>query len=214
MQQPGKNYDDTSAQVADTGKQKRIQRLDGAIKYYSSKKHVIFTIIGIVFGIVELVYGITYMGQCYIQPMIAIFLLVHGSVMLFEVVIGIFALLIARIMYPHYNQILARRLILVVLLILAVVNIFCFAWFIAGNVWVFGAKANGQQSTNNGNLSTYCQSDLFRAALGIIISRYVIVGIIIIVVVIRQCHKNKRDNEGGKVPPVNNNLSAQTVQKF
>ncbi|CAF0809927.1 unnamed protein product [Adineta ricciae] len=173
----------TSTTIPETGKEQRIQRLDKAIAYYGSRKHVIFTVLGLVFGIIELCYGIRYLGQCPIQPMIAYFLTVHGAIMLFEVLIGILAYIISRVIYNQYDQVIARRLILIVIGLLILINLFCFAWFVAGNVWVFGSLANGKQSDDSTNLNTYCQSDLFRAALGIIISRYVLTGVIIIIAI-------------------------------
>jgi hypothetical protein len=202
MKQPDKSDTEVPAADPDSKKQRRIQRLNGAISYYGSKIHVVLTIIGTVFGIIEINYGVDYNGQCQIQPMISIFLIVHGSVMLLEVVVGILALLISRVIYPKYDQVLARRLIFAVILFVIFVNLFCFAWFIAGNVWVFGAANNGYQNTNP-NTSTYCEVDLFRAAFGIIISRYAIVAIIIIVVLVKICKREKAPSVNGteSVPP-------------
>jgi hypothetical protein len=202
MKQPEKSDAEVPAADPDSEKQRRIQRLDGAINYYGSKKHIVLTIIGTVFGIVEINYGVDYNGQCPIQPMISIFLIVHGAVMLLEVVVGILALLISRVIYPKYGQVLARRLIFAVILFFIFVNLFCFAWFIAGNVWVFGAANNGYQNTSP-NTSTYCKMDLFRAAFGIIISRYAIVAIIIIVVLVKIYKREKAPSVNGteSVPP-------------
>jgi len=207
MKQPEKSNEDISAGVTDPKKQRRIRCLDKAVNYYGSKKHVATVIIGIVFGIVELRYGIQYNGQCPIQPMIATFLIVHGAVLLFDAGIGILALLTSRVIYSSYDQVVARRLIFALFLILVLVNLFSFAWYIAGNVWVFGALANGYQGSDSSNLTTYCESNLFRAAIGIIISRYVIFGIIIIIVIFRKRHEIMRRCKGEKAPPVDGNMS-------
>jgi hypothetical protein len=200
MKQPEKSNDDIPSGVTDANKQRRIQRLDKAIDYYGSKKHVATIILGIVFGAVELRYGVQYNGQCPIQPMIVIFMIVHGAVLLFDVVIGILAFLTSRVIYTRYDQVVARRLVFVLFLIIVLVNIFCFAWYIAGNVWVFGAANNGYQGSDNTNLTTYCEPDLFRAAIGIIISRYIIFGIIIIVIIFRKRHKIMERCKEQKVP--------------
>ncbi len=203
MKQPEKSNDDIPSGIADDKKQRRIQRLDKAINYYGSKKHVATIIMGIVFGIVELRYGVEYNGQCPIRSMIAIFLIVHGAVLLLDAMIGILAYLTSRVIYTRYNQTMARRLVFVLFLIIVFVNLFCFAWYIAGNVWVFGAAANGYQGTDSTNSATYCQPDLFRAAIGIIISRYIIFGIIIIVVILRKRHKLMERWQEHEMPPVN-----------
>jgi bacteriorhodopsin len=127
--------------------------------------------------------------------------------MLLEVAVGILAIVVARVIYPR-NQTLARRIVFAIFLFFILVNLFCFAWFIAGNVWVFGAATNGYQSTDSTNMSTYCQMDLFRAAFGIIISRYIIVTIIIIVLIrytiIRLC-------KGEKAPPPANDVDKMRI---
>lgn len=202
MKQPEKFDDNAPAEVADPKKQRRIQRLDAAISYYASRKHVVFTIMGAVFGIVELNYGVKYSGQCPIQPMIAIFLIVHGSVMLLEVAIGILAILISRVIYVKHDQVLARRLIFAVFLSLIFVNLFCFAWFIAGNIWVFGSITDGYQNSNSAISTTYCEIDLFRAAFGIIISRYIIVTVIIIVIFVSKRREIMRCCIQEEAPPV------------
>jgi hypothetical protein len=187
MKQPEKYDDNIPAEVSDANKQRRIERLDKAIKYYGSKLNVVNVIMSIVYGAVELSYGIQYNGQCPIQPMIAIFLIVHGAVLLFDGVIGFLGFLTSHVVYIRFDQVVARRLIFVLFLIVVLINLFCFAWFIAGNVWVFGAAANGYQGSNS-TLTTYCQSKLFSTAEGTIISKYIIFGVIIIVIIFHKQH--------------------------
>jgi hypothetical protein len=63
--------------------------------------------------------------------------------------------------------------------------LFFLTWFILGNVWVWSAKAK-VQTTDPTVQSTYCQSSLYGAAQGLIISTYIIFGVVTLLTIKRR----------------------------
>jgi hypothetical protein len=165
---------------------KREQRLDKAIAYFSSKMFLVQIIITAVFSATELNYGINYRDQCPIEPWIALFLTVHGSTKLGWVALSILAYINAKVLYGMMNKkTIARYLLIPILVLQLVFTLWFLAWFIAGNVWVFSNKSYVQY-TDPTNTSTYCQQTLYSAAFGLIISTYIVVGIIAILTIKRR----------------------------
>jgi hypothetical protein len=164
----------------------RQQRLEKGIKFFASKMFKIQLILTLVFSITEISFGGTYIGQCPVQREIPIFLLVHGSTKIVWVGCGIIAFIEAKYFSnsPHI-----AILMLINLIIQVVFMLFFLAWFIAGNVWVWSVKGS-VQTTDSTVSSTYCQSTLYGAAQGLIISTYIVFGIITLLTVKRVICKN------------------------
>lgn len=173
-------YSTSDVPGAESSDDWKTKFLDKIIKLYNSKLHIIMIIVELVVSCVELGHGIRYNNQCPIQQMIGPFLITHGAVTVLFAFMIILAMIDARVVYVRGDKRKARLAMFIIFFIIVLLNIFFFAWFIAGNVWVFGAKTNGVQGTDS-TLSTYCQPDLYRAAFVLIIVRYIIIPIIIII---------------------------------
>ncbi|CAF3790064.1 unnamed protein product [Rotaria socialis] len=165
---------------------------DSIIKFYCAKLHIVMIVLDLVIGSVELGEGIKNGNQCPIQPMIGTFLIVHGAVSIFSGFTLMLAVRVAHYVCRQSERTIARPIFFLLLIIIIIINLFFFGWFIAGNIWVFGASANGVQGSNPTNSATYCQSDMYHAAIVLIIARYIVVPIIIIIVIaVRCCKKTK-----------------------
>jgi hypothetical protein len=152
------HYGKSDVPEAVSSDDRKTKFFDRIIKFYTARLHIVMIIVELAVGSVELGYGISYNNQCPIQPMIGPFLITHGAVTLFSALIIILAVIDARVVNIRGDKTRARMAISVLFLIVVALNLFFFAWFIAGNVWVFGAKANGVQGSDPTNLTTYCQS--------------------------------------------------------
>lgn len=176
-------------------------RMDKIVRFYRRKFHFITIPIGVVLSAVHLKFAIEYLGQCPIQPMINIYMIVHAAVTLTLILLALAGVIVARYGYPrpdeNNNPTNARYILLTVFGLTLIFFLFSFSWLVAGSVWVFGAKANGVQGTDPSATTTYCQSNLYRAAFVLLIIHYVLHGIIISLLVLR-CIFCKR---GNLVPP-------------
>lgn len=170
---------------------KQQQRLEKGIKFFASKMFKIQLIIVLIFSIVEIGFGRTYIDQCPIKSQIPLFLLVHGSTKIVWVACGIVAFIEAKYFSnsPHI-----AILMLINLIIQVVFMLFFLAWFIAGNVWVWSVKGS-VQTTDSTVSSTYCQSTLYGAAQGLIISTYIVFGVITLLTVKKRVFGNKSVKE-------------------
>lgn len=186
------HYDTNHNAEAASSDDKNATFFDRTVKFYTSKFHIFLIILDFVVGSVEIGEGARHNNECPIQPMIIIFLIVHGALTIFSGALMTLAVLLAKNIYYHSGKRIARTIFVMVVVIITLLNMFFFAWFIAGNVWVFGARTNGVQGSDSTNTSTYCQQDVYRAAFVLIIARYIVFPIIIIIVVIvRLCKKKK-----------------------
>jgi hypothetical protein len=185
------NKNDAPEKVSSADNRK-TKFLDRIIKFYTAKVHIVMIIVELVVGSVELNYGVTYNNQCPIQQMIGPFLITHGATTIFSGLLILLAVVDARIVYVRSKKTTARLIIFILFLIMVILNMFFFAWFVAGNIWVFGAKANGVQGTDSTNLTTYCQPDMYRAAIVLIIARYIVIPIVIIIsIAVHFCKSSK-----------------------
>lgn len=170
-------------------------RIDKCFRFYRAKFHLFSIPIGIILAIVHLKYGIQYLGQCPIQPNINIYMIVHASTTLLVVAIATIGVLDTCYMDSRSedssNKTLARHIIVIVVILSLILLLFNLAWLITGSVWIFGAKSNGVQGSDPTATTTYCQSDLYRAAFILIILNYIFHIVIISMVIIkRTCCKN------------------------
>jgi hypothetical protein len=162
-----------------TPQSKRQERLEKGIQFFASKKFIIQLALTAVFSVVEIVFGSIYFNQCPIKPQIPLFLLVHGSAKLGWVACGIIAFTEAKFCSNSYH---IRLLMLMNLVIQLLFFVFFFTWMTIGNVWFWSVNGTVQTSDSSAT-STYCQNTLYQAAKGIIISTFVVLGIVIIITV-------------------------------
>jgi hypothetical protein len=172
------------------------ERLDKALIQFSSRRMVIQIIIALTYPPIILYYGINYLGQCPVQPLINIFLIVNGG----AGIVGAADLILAFITAKYITQSLnpsprARRLFVVCLIGQLVYLVFTIVWLVPGQVWVFGTQVNGFQSTNTSQTATYCASQVFSTGFGIIITTYSIFLIIILIGVIRYVKERHRKKQ-------------------
>jgi hypothetical protein len=171
------------------------ERIDRCIRFYRSTFHLISIPLGIIFSIIHLKFAVEYLGQCTIQSMINIYMIVHASVALFLILLCLIGVINARCIYldseEDNNQRIAVCLILIIIILTLVLLSFSFAWLLAGSVWIFGAKSNGVQGSDPTAKTTYCQSDLYRAAFVLIIMNYVIHSLIILWFIFRCIFRKK-----------------------
>jgi hypothetical protein len=146
---------------------------------------------------VELSYGIIYANQCPIQPLINIFLIVHGCSLMTNAILLLTGFLAARYIKRSLSpspcfQRLAVGSIIGQLIIL----FFDIVWLIVGQVWIFGAQRAGVQTSNSTLTTTYCHSNLFWSGFVLIIINYAVLLIIILVVVVRFIIKRRKIKQG------------------
>jgi amino acid transporter len=179
----------------------REARIEKCFRYYRANFHLITIPIIAILAIIHLIYGIEYLGQCTIQPMINIYMIVNASVALFIILLALSGVIIVRCIYPNLEEenhkMIARRLILIVVILTLIVLLFSLAWLVAGSVWIFGAKSNGVQGSDPMATTTYCQSNLYRAAFTLVIVNYIVHGLIILMIIMRRIRRNRHDT----VPP-------------
>ena len=117
--------------------------------------------------ILSLIFGILYFHNCPIQPRIPLFLVVQGAVGVLLIAIHIFAtistLCVTKFKYFFICIVAALALIII---------LFLFAWFIAGNVWVFSATKQ-VQFVDQTKSNSYCNRTLFHFSFWLIIVQYI-----------------------------------------
>jgi hypothetical protein len=158
------------------------------MRFFKFRFHFIAIPVGIIIAAIHLKFGIEYLGECTIQPMINVYMIVHAAVALFAimtVLIGVFTVrcIDSRVEIKN-NKMIARRLMIVILIFQLIVALFSLSWLIAGSVWIFGAAANGVQGSDPTDTTTYCQSTLYRAAFVLIIINYVLISLIIVAIIV------------------------------
>jgi hypothetical protein len=172
-------------------------RLDKAVDRLSKRGTIFQAVLTIPSFAVELNYGIKYMNQCPIQPLINVFLIVHGCSSLANGIILLSGFLIAKyIMQSTGPSPCARRLLAASLIGQLIYLLFSIAWLVVGQVWVFGAQVNGFQSSNSTQTATYCHPTVFWTGFAIIIVTYAVWLIIILVLVVRYMIKRHKIKQG------------------
>jgi hypothetical protein len=161
-------------------------RFNKSVIRLSTRRTLIECILTIPSFIVELYYGIHYSNQCPIQPLIIVFLIVHGCSSLANGIVLLTGFVTANYIKRSLTaSSCARYLIVGSSIGQLILLIFSVVWLIVGQVWVFGAQVNGFQSSNSTQSATYCYSTVFWTGFAIIIITYA-VWLIIIIVVVRQ----------------------------
>ncbi|XP_075427304.1 transmembrane protein 272-like isoform X2 [Ascaphus truei] len=113
---------------------------------------VIFGLVWTALGIAMIVIGAIHINQCNIEPYIPIYLIVAGAFSF-----SFWVLFPLEFCLPKARKILS-----------VLVALFCFAWFIAGSVWVFRVY-----NTYPGN----CDRTLYLFAFSILIIHYIFIGL-------------------------------------
>ena len=172
--------------------------LQKVIGFYSRKFHFIVIPIGIIVAAIHLKFAIQYFDQCPIQPMIPIYMIVHASIHLTVMLVGIFGIINVRCNFPRDTQqssSVGVAILVIIMVSVLIISLFSFAWLITGSVWIFSAKANGVQGDNPNDTSTYCQSELFRPAFVLLIINYIMHVVIVSLIIARRfCCKRERVN--------------------
>ncbi|MEE6514941.1 hypothetical protein FKM82_023387 [Ascaphus truei] len=112
--------------------------------------------------IAMIVIGAIHINNCNIQPYIPIYMIVAGACSF-----SLWVLLPLEFCLPKARKILS-----------VLVALFCFAWFIAGSVWVFSVY-----NTYPGN----CDRTLYLFAFSILIIHYILIGLGIVFGLIFSC---------------------------
>ncbi|CAF1265383.1 unnamed protein product [Didymodactylos carnosus] len=118
--------------------------------------------------------GASYKNQCRLEPYIPIYLIVSGSCGIATLVLVIVVVLSIICFFKKQTAasgIMAICSLCTVCLASVLLSLFLFAWFIAGNVWVFRARPN--LNTSDIYSPNYCHPTLYQFAFGIIIVSYI-----------------------------------------
>ncbi|CAF1354956.1 unnamed protein product [Adineta steineri] len=164
---------------SETQLSKRRIILAKLIKHFSSRRVLIFLVVGLIVACVELAYGQKYEGQCPYRPQITLFLTVHGIVKLVACVTIIIAYAQARFL-TNYKYL--YELMLVNIAIHLIFGLFFLIWFILGNVWIWTVNRSVMQGTDPTQTSTYCENALYQAAKHLLIVHYILMGITILLI--------------------------------
>lgn len=160
-------------------------RLDKVITKLSSWKILIQCILMTPSFIVPFYFGIKYLGQCPIQPLINTYMIIHACLNLANILFIFMSFLTAQCVQRSAAgcSFYARYLFISSLIGQLLVFVVSFAWIIIGLVWILQSRSNGFQSTDPSQTDTYCNGTLFWNALASVIITFVIWFILILVVI-------------------------------
>ena len=169
--------------------------VDTLVRLYASKRHLLIIVLGIVFSGIHLKFAIQYLGQCTIQTMINIYIIVHASVTILLLLFAFTGFMTARCTYPRSGESSKRtvgRVLYAIVGLKLVAVVFGLIWLVIGSVWVFGVKVNGAQESDATMTATFCPSDLLKSALVMVIVGYIVHAIAIAVIAWKYgCGKKK-----------------------
>jgi hypothetical protein len=146
------------------GRAKVIKKTTGL---YKSKRFHFQLLLPFSIAIVSLIFGILHLHHCPIQPLIPVYLIVEGVVGLLIFVIHVLA-----VVYILFITKFKYFFIATVALLTAFLGLFLFAWFLAGNVWIFRVVKR-VQFTDRTKVNSYCHGTLYHAAFWLLITQYV-----------------------------------------
>jgi len=156
----------------------------------SSTYFLIALCIILIVPILQLSIGLTYMSQCPVNRLIPIYLIVTGACGIGSIGLTIM-MVVSFICCIKQNSIAGSCIngciIGVILFIIFLTSFFLFAWFIVGNVWVFGAK---NKVSFNENSSDYCHPILYQFAFWIIIVTYIMIVVSCCLSCCRACYQS------------------------
>lgn len=134
---------------------------------YKSKRFHFQLCLPFSIAIVSLIFGIIYSSDCPIQRYIPVYLIVQGSVGLLIFIIHLLA-----IVYILCITKFKYFFICTIAILTALLGLFLFAWFIAGNIWIF-SMFNRVQFDDPANTNSYCNGVLYHAAFWLVIVQYI-----------------------------------------
>ncbi|CAF1429972.1 unnamed protein product [Didymodactylos carnosus] len=117
-----------------------------------------------IIAIFQFVVGLVYIGQCPVQKLIPVYMIVSGACGLALVIVGI---LIFLSLSTRSACVLISILVPIYILLL----LFAVIWFFMGNVWVFEVKL--KVAFFDPELIEYCHGLLYKFAFFLIITTYV-----------------------------------------
>ena len=162
----------------------KLDRLDKAIIKLSSWKIFVQCILMTPSFIAPFYFGVHYLGECPIQPLINTYLIVHACLNLVNILCLFMSFLTAKLITRSIDPSSCLRSLFISSLIgQLIVFLLSFAWLIVGQVWVFGSQANGFQSADSTQTATYCRSAVFWNAFASIVVTYAIWLILILVII-------------------------------
>ncbi|CAF2315735.1 unnamed protein product [Rotaria sp. Silwood2] len=141
--------------------------------------------------VLELAIGVAYQDQCPVSSYIPKYLIVTGACGI--IVIALTIMIIVSFICCNKQDTIAGSclgtcVIAILIVIICLMTFFLFAWFIAGNVWVFGARNivdfDDKKSIN------YCHSTLYNFAFWIVIITYIMTVVGCCVSCCRACSKS------------------------
>ncbi|XP_063591780.1 transmembrane protein 272-like [Penaeus indicus] len=143
-----------------------------------------FALVFLGLTVIYMALGITYMFSCRAQPMIPMWLIVHGAVCLILIVWG-------KSDKENKTGLEYLKTALKVVLL-----VFALCWFIAGNVWVFGTLAKNPDFENLRDENS-CHKGLlyFSLICGVIFPYASIALAVIIVVSVWVCNRIAANNQ-------------------
>jgi hypothetical protein len=124
----------------------------------------------------QLIIGLIYIGQCPIQELIDVWMIVSGFFGILFVIIGVIIHIQIRkqsLLLSTYDGAQSYSLIIRILIpIFIVIFLFIVAWFFAGQVFVFEVKLRVELFDST--LPEYCHANLYKAAYILIFISYLI----------------------------------------
>jgi succinate dehydrogenase hydrophobic anchor subunit len=119
--------------------------------------------------VLQLIIGLKYEDKCPVNKRIPHYLVVAGAVglTLSGLSLAQIMLRICDVFKSDASASITKRLVRGISIVVFLLNIFIFAWFIAGCVWVFGAWNKVQYKRPN--RTNYCSSTLYRFAFWLLL---------------------------------------------
>ena len=159
-------------------------RLDKVIIKLSSWKILVQCILMTPSFIVPFYFGIKYLGQCPIQPLINTYMIITACLNLANILFIFMSFITGKCVTRSAGSSSGARYLFITSLIgQLLVFLVSFAWTIVGLVWILTSRSNGFQSSDSVQTSTYCNGTLFWNALASVIIAFAIWFILILVVV-------------------------------
>jgi len=160
----------------------RIRKLRPEASRLSIASSIVTTIIAIVLlplHISMIIVGVVYCNDCIIQPYIPLWLAVGGST-------GIFSVILLNLAAYTGVATLPPQIVIIMVIISILAILFCLAWFICGNIWVYGiyGKVTFDYFSAFNSSSTYCNKLLYEFAFWVITGIYCFLGLVLVVGII------------------------------
>ncbi|CAF0818200.1 unnamed protein product [Brachionus calyciflorus] len=137
-----------------------------------SSLFTIFFVILSAIPITMIIIGAIYKDQCTIDHKIPIWLIVYG-------VFGLLNVILRTVQNSHYIFKKARNELnesFKIKMRILIIDLFLFAWFICGNVWIYSVKS--KVVTDNQLDPSYCHANCYYFAFWMITIKWILLGIL------------------------------------